>query len=159
MLRALKTAVKKLEEAGHKVVDLSPQLPSKTTLYEAMESGFTHFVMDNLKTALNNILKSGEPIVASIPTASMPELKHFQPSVDEVFRLNVERAGYQKLFRDLYVKNGLDAVVMPMYQATAVPHDKYGMPIYTVLGNLLDVSARPYQLRRIRELTNNSIRR
>ncbi|KAK3069210.1 hypothetical protein LTR53_012628 [Teratosphaeriaceae sp. CCFEE 6253] len=124
VLRALKTAITNLESAGHTLIPLAPDLPSSTLLSEAMESAFTHFAMDPSKTSLRHIIASGEPLVASIPTASMPELKHFQPSVDDVFRLNVERAGYQTLFRDLWVKHGLDVLVMPMYQATAVPHDR-----------------------------------
>ncbi|KAK4917035.1 hypothetical protein LTR49_015072 [Elasticomyces elasticus] len=46
-----------------------------------------------------------------------------------------------KVFRELYVKNDLDLVLTPLYQATAVAHDNYGIPIYTVLANLLDYPA------------------
>ncbi|TKA72205.1 hypothetical protein B0A55_06968 [Friedmanniomyces simplex] len=141
VLRTLKTAIAKLGAAGHTLIPLASQLPTLDLMAEVMESAFTGFAMDPAKTSLNNILKSGEPVVASIPTASMPELKYFEPSVNDVFRLNVERREYCKVFRDLYVNNGLDAVVMPMYAGTAVAHDKYGMAIYTVLANLLDYPA------------------
>ncbi|KAK3648807.1 hypothetical protein LTR56_007247 [Elasticomyces elasticus] len=141
VLRAMKTAIVELEKAGHKVVDLTPQLPTPDLMNEIKKSAFTHFAMDPAKTALQNIQKSGEPIVASIPTASLPELEHFVPSVDDMFRLNVERRQYMKVFRELYVKNDLDLVLTPLYQATAVAHDNYGIPIYTVLANLLDYPA------------------
>ncbi|KAK4952492.1 hypothetical protein LTR10_009298 [Elasticomyces elasticus] len=141
VLRAMKTAIAELEKAGHKLVDLTPELPTPDLMNEAKTSAFTHFAMDPAKTALQNIQKSGEPIVASIPTASLPELKHFVPSVDDMFRLNVERRQYMKVFRELYVKNDLDLILTPLYQATAVAHDNYGIPIYTVLANLLDYPA------------------
>ncbi|KAK3046487.1 hypothetical protein LTS18_013352, partial [Coniosporium uncinatum] len=44
-------------------------------------------------------------------------------------------------FHALVTKQGLDGFLMPSYQATAVPHDKYGLPIYTVLPNLLNYPA------------------
>ncbi|KAK0919305.1 hypothetical protein LTS16_003234 [Friedmanniomyces endolithicus] len=141
VLRTLKTAIAKLEAAGHKLIPLASQLPTPGLMADILESAFTGFAMDPAKTSMNNIHKSGEPVVASIPTATMPELKHFHPSVDDMFRLNVERRQFCTTFRDLYVRNGLDAVLMPMYAGTAVAHDNYGLAIYTVLANLLDYPA------------------
>jgi hypothetical protein len=56
-----------------------------------------------------------------------------------VFRLNVEQ---RKISAEIHrwVQEGLDAIVMPVYQRTAVRHDSYGVPVYTVLANLIDVS-------------------
>lgn len=138
VLRTMETAIAKLEQAGHIVIPLAPQLPP-TLLTEATENAFTNFAMDPLKTSFGHIARSGEPIVASIPTATMPELKHFHPSLEDVFRLNVERQKISSTFREAFARNKLDAVVLPTFQATAVPHDTYGIPLYTVLANLLDV--------------------
>ncbi|KAK5124235.1 hypothetical protein LTR85_001938 [Meristemomyces frigidus] len=137
VLRTLKTARAKLEEAGHKVIDLAPYLPPGL-INDANESGYTNFAMDPAKTSLGHINRSGEAIVPSILTGSLPELKHFQPSVDDVFRLNVERQRFKSIFRELYVKHKLDGVVLPTYQGTAVKHDMYGLPPYTLLVNVLD---------------------
>ncbi|KAK4550339.1 hypothetical protein LTR36_003306 [Oleoguttula mirabilis] len=137
VLRTLKTALAKLEAAGHTVIDLAPHLPPDI-IVDATENAFTNFAMDPAKTSLAHIARSGEPIVPSIPTALLPETKHFQPSVDDVFRLNVERAKICSIFRKLYVEQKLDAIVLPIYQATAVAHDHYGIPVYTTLANVLD---------------------
>lgn len=143
VLRTLKTAIAKLSEAGHTVIDLASHLPAGI-IFSATENAFTNFAMDPLKTSLGYITKSGEPVVPSIPTALLPETKHFKPSVDDVYRLNVERASICSMFRKVYVQHKLDAVVMPTYQATAVAHDRYGIAAYTVLANLLDVSSIVY---------------
>ena len=137
VMRTMKTVIAKLEAAGHALVPLAAELP-RNILAEATESAFSNFIMDPNKTSLGFITTSGEPVVPSIPTATLPELKHFKPELDDVWRLNVEKQGIQKLFRQLYASRDLDAVVLPTYQATAVPHDKYGVPYYTVLANLLD---------------------
>jgi len=42
---------------------------------------------------------------------------------------------------DLMVGEELDAILMPGYQAPAPRHDTYGLPIYTVLQNLLNYPA------------------
>jgi amidase len=138
ILRTIKTAVKNLSDAGHELIPLDEQLPPRT-LNTAMESAFSNFLMDPAKTGAKNVTKSGEPFVASIATASLPELKHFKPDLEDVWRLNVERRKYLAMFRELYVKNDLDVILMPTYQSTAVRHDRYGVPMYTVLANLLDV--------------------
>jgi len=139
VLRTMKTAIATLEQAGHKMIPLGSQLPP-SIIAEATESAFTSFAMDPAKASFGHITRSGEDVVPSIPTAVMPELKHFKPTLDDAFRLNVERLRICKLFREVYTNNELDAIVMPMYQATAVPHDKYSIPAYTVVVNLLDVS-------------------
>ncbi|KAK4565327.1 hypothetical protein LTR86_003944 [Recurvomyces mirabilis] len=138
VLRTMKTAIAQLEKTGtHTLLDLSSQIP-ENTINAAMKSAFTSFLMDPDNTSSNHIKASGEPVVASFTTASMPELEEFKPDLQGVWRLNVERAQYQALFRDLFVKNDLDVLLMPVHCSTAVKHDLYGLPIYTVLGNLID---------------------
>jgi amidase len=44
-------------------------------------------------------------------------------------------------FRKLFADNLLDAIIMPVAHATAAPHDKYGIPAYTVLANVIDFPA------------------
>ncbi|MCJ1258576.1 hypothetical protein MMC24_006409, partial [Lignoscripta atroalba] len=80
----------------------------------------------------------GEPIVPSIPATTYPHLKDFTPTLDDVSDMNVAELETMATFRQVLVENQLDGIVMPVYQATAVPHDTYGIPIYTVLANLLD---------------------
>ncbi|KAK5132017.1 hypothetical protein LTR08_000438 [Meristemomyces frigidus] len=146
VLGALRTAIQKLEEAGHTIISISEQLPP-TVMSDVMESSWTDFAMDPSKTSFGHINKSGEPPIASLATSGLPQLDHFNPELDDVFRINVERQSFKGVFREVYANNGLDAVLMPTYQATAVAHDKYGVAVYTVLANLLDYPAMtlPYQ--------------
>jgi Asp-tRNA(Asn)/Glu-tRNA(Gln) amidotransferase A subunit family amidase len=136
--RILHTAATKLKEAGHSIVLLDDQIPD---LYECAILAFKYFMLDPQKTPVKHIQASGEPWIPSIPTCTFKELEGWQPSLDELWDMNAERMGVVKRYRELYVENRLDAVIMPGYQATAVPHDTFGVPIYTVLQNLLNVSA------------------
>jgi amidase len=55
--------------------------------------------------------------------------------------MNIQRAQIVKKYHDIILEHSLDAIIMPGYQAVAPKHDKYGVPIYTVLQNLLNYPA------------------
>jgi hypothetical protein len=133
----LATAEMKLEDAGHVIVPLD-DIPD---LYECAVLAWKYFLLDPRKTAAQHVNASGEPWVPSIAKTTFPELKGWEPSLDELFDMNVQRARIVKKYHDLVVENQLDAILMAGYQSTAVPHDTYGVPVYTVLANLLNVSA------------------
>lgn len=59
--------------------------------------------------------------------------------LDDVVRLNVEQRKITAWIHKAFIENHLDAIVMPVYQGTAVPHDIFGVPLYTVLANLINV--------------------
>ncbi|KAF2660184.1 amidase [Lophiostoma macrostomum CBS 122681] len=136
--RILHTAATQLKEAGHSIVLLDDQIPD---LYTCTMLSFKYFLLDPQKTPVKHIQASGEPWVPSIPTCALKELEGWQPSLDELWDMNVQRMGVVRRFRELYTENRLDAVIMPGYQATAVPHDTFGVPIYTVIQNLLNYPA------------------
>ena len=52
--------------------------------------------------------------------------------------MNIERAKVVKAYHDIIVGEDLDAILMPGYQAVAPRHDSYGLPVYTVLQNLVN---------------------
>ena len=54
--------------------------------------------------------------------------------------MNTQWAVYKDEWRKLWVERKLDAVLSPGNQGTAVKHDEYGLPPYTVVWNCLDVS-------------------
>jgi hypothetical protein len=81
----------------------------------------------------------GSLVVPSIPATQFPELKYFNPTLDDVFRLNVEQRKITAQIHNAFAENHLDAIVMPVYQGTVVLHDTFGVPVYTVLANLIDV--------------------
>jgi amidase len=78
--------------------------------------------------------------VPSIAASTMPELEKMKPNINGVFLLNTDIANIRATFRKTIVENGLDAIIMPVYEATAVPHDTRRVPAYALLANILDVS-------------------
>lgn len=137
ILRTMATARKVLEDAGHSIIPLDNEIPS---IYATALLAWKFFLLDPAKTPLTYLNAVQEPFVASLLSCRFPELDGYQPTLDELFNLNLERRKTMKAYHDLVVKNELDAIIMPNYQATAVPHDTYGLPIYTVLPNVIDVS-------------------
>ncbi|KAA8648150.1 hypothetical protein EYZ11_000538 [Aspergillus tanneri] len=135
MQRTMKNVISKLEACGHYVVDLSSQMPSLT---EVANVSFRYFAMDPDQVALNNIRRSGEPFVPSLKStydlaADLPE-----PDLRQLLELNVVRKALIAQMRRVFTEKKLDLIVGPGYQSPAVPHDKYGMPIYTVICNLFN---------------------
>ncbi|KAI4620720.1 uncharacterized protein J4E87_007048 [Alternaria ethzedia] len=141
--RALHTTAMKLKAQGHEIVLLDDKIPE---LYQTALLAWKFFMLDPKKTPLQYIKQGGEPPVPSLSTCSFPELKDWVPTLDELWDLNVQKAGVVKKWHALMVgavgqeqeEKGLDAVLMPGYQGVAPKHDTYGLPIYTVVVNLLN---------------------
>lgn len=134
--RTLQAAVKKLIAAGHNVVDLSGQLPS---LSDAKDVAWRFFSMDPDNTALSHVKRSGEPYIPSLKytydlTESGPE-----PTLRELYQLNTARVQFVAHIRQLFVEKKLDILLGAGYQSCAVPHDRYGIPAYTLISNYLNV--------------------
>ncbi|KAJ5721225.1 uncharacterized protein N7483_009159 [Penicillium malachiteum] len=139
MQRTLKTAVQKLEDAGHKIVDLSDQV---SFLASAAQVAFRFFLLDPDQTAIQHISRSGEPFIESLNvTYKLDQPKGPEPTLREIFELNQAKLEIMAQMRRLYLNNKLDAIIGPGYQGTAVPHDTYGLPVYTVIANLVDSPA------------------
>ncbi|KAL9094485.1 MAG: hypothetical protein Q9165_003335 [Trypethelium subeluteriae] len=136
-LRALRTATKALETAGHTLVPLDEHIPS---LYDGFLLASKAFLTDNKMTPFQHMAASGEPPIPSIATLQVEEMKDWQVSVDEMWDINAERDQVRATWRKLWAENRLDAVVMVPHAGTAQRHDKYGLPTYTVIANVLDVS-------------------
>ncbi|KAK6583698.1 hypothetical protein PZA11_003428 [Diplocarpon coronariae] len=140
MQRVLQTVVSILEKAGHVVVSLSPLLP-ETLSADALHTAMRVLSSDPNHTAIRNIKVSHEPLIPSIATTITPEMAEYAPTLDSVFEQNVRMKGIKDTVRDVWVKEDLDAVVMPVFQGMTPGHDKFGGPSYTVLANLLDYPA------------------
>ncbi|KAJ9666035.1 hypothetical protein H2201_003948 [Coniosporium apollinis] len=156
IMRAMTTATEALKDAGHTIIPLDGQYPS---IYETAILAWKFFLLDPAKTPLKYMKEGNEPFVASLATSRFPELDNYEPNLNDLFDMNVERRKIMKVYHDLVVQNQLDAIVMPTYQATAVPHDTYGLPIYTVLPNVIDypAAAMPY-LKASKELDKDFVR-
>lgn len=136
--RALHSAATRLKEHGHETVLLDDLIPD---LWDAWLLAVKFFSLDPKNTP-NGILKAGsEPMVPSVAGFPLAEdSASWEPTMDVLFDLNVERFKVVKKFHDIVVEHRLDAVLLPGYQATAVPHDQFGVAIYTALVNLINVS-------------------
>ncbi|CAI6333642.1 unnamed protein product [Periconia digitata] len=134
--KTLHTAATLLKARGHEVVLLDHLIPD---LWDMWTLACKFFSLDPKNTPME-ILKTGnEPKVPSVANAPMEDTSDgWKPTLDELFDLNVERFQVLKKFHDLIVEHGLDAILLPGYQATAVPHDQFGEAIYTALVNMLN---------------------
>jgi amidase len=137
VLRMMETVRSKLTAAGIGIVDLQGKNPS---LYESLILVWKYFMLDPKRTPLQIIKAGEESMIKSIATTTCPELQGWQASLDALFDMNMQRAQLLKTYHDLFIDNNLDGIIMPTYQATAPPHDTYGMVPYTSLANLLNVS-------------------
>lgn len=140
--RTLDSAVQALTRAGHKIIRLTNDDDRCISL--ANRLSFQYFTYG---PHTDHIAPSGEPVVASVAKGSHPmftgpfpisqELETFE----KINALHVARTKYQDAWRRAWVSNGLDVILAPGSQNTAVAHDTYGWPPYTVMWNLLDVSS------------------
>ncbi|KAB8264733.1 amidase signature domain-containing protein [Aspergillus pseudonomiae] len=138
MRRTLDAAVKALTAAGHRVIDLSAQAPS---LSSACSLALRYFGLDPDRTALRHITQAGEPFIPSLKFTYDLNEPTQEPTLRDLFDLNVARGQFAAQARKLFVENQLDLLLGAAYQSTSVPHDTYGRPTYTVLWNLVNYPA------------------
>jgi Asp-tRNA(Asn)/Glu-tRNA(Gln) amidotransferase A subunit family amidase len=137
MQRSLTKAVEKLTSAGHHLVDLSEQVKF---IGAAADISFRFFRIDPDQTQVQHIRDAGEPFIPSLRFTYDLDSKGPEPTLRDLFDLNVAKAEYAAKMRLIFLENDLDVIIGPGYQATAMPHDTFGIPNYTVLANLVDVS-------------------
>ncbi|KAJ9417926.1 amidase [Fusarium oxysporum] len=123
MQRVLEEAVGKLKAAGRP--DIS----------------FKFFRIDPDKTVLGHVSKSGEPFIPSLRFTYGLSGNEPEPTLRGLFDLNAARAEITGQMRKVFVDNKLDVILAPGYQSCAVPHDTFGVPVYTVIGNMIDYPA------------------
>ncbi|GME38785.1 hypothetical protein GTA08_BOTSDO05197 [Neofusicoccum parvum] len=136
--RAIADAGAALAKAGHEIIQL-PHDPA-TNASKANGLAFQMFSIDPLDTSMKHIQKSGEPPINSVKLGAPPGEKHIY-TIDELAGLNVQRHHFTDAWRRIWVENKLDIVLSPGAQNTAVPHDTYRMPPYTLIWNFLDYPA------------------
>ncbi|EXA30938.1 hypothetical protein FOVG_17715 [Fusarium oxysporum f. sp. pisi HDV247] len=142
--RALAKAASALENAGHKLVYL-PQDPKRNAGLGG-RIGFQFFSMmgPDPDTISREV---GEPLVNSVAIGVHP-FTHgnfpVPPDLDvptRLSRLNEVRFQYLKAWQETYRDNKLNVVLAPGAATTAIPHDTYGVPVYTTMWNVLDFPA------------------
>ncbi|KAI4704841.1 hypothetical protein J4E89_009426 [Alternaria sp. Ai002NY15] len=143
--RALAQAVSALEAKGHEVV---PIAPARAQVANALALAFAFFMLDD--TPPTHVAASGEPVVPSV-IQSMEVFHSFKcdflddckglEGIKKLAALNVKRDAIQDEWRKIWKEQKLDGVIGPAAQHTAVVHDTYGLPPYTLLLNVLDYPA------------------
>jgi amidase len=146
--RALEDATRKLKESG--IFDLVHLTADEGKVAEAVELGMRFFTAgpkpeDQFATSgeprVPSVLKAGAAMATwkDMPPKLYPELDELS-GVERVVGLNVRRRALCEHWRQLWVQRGIDAVICPPAQHTALLHDEYVMPPYTLFLNTLDVS-------------------
>ncbi|CAG8897226.1 unnamed protein product [Penicillium egyptiacum] len=137
VLRTLKNAIEKLEEAGNEIFPLNTLL-----IRDVCALAFRMFSMDPGRTPFKHIAASGEPIIPALASTSLYHSHMpygYAPlTLEGLYDLNEERNRIKEEFRNLTVQAKVDAIIMPGYQGTAQPHDLFGFVPYTVLWNVMD---------------------
>jgi len=137
-LKMMTSLLERVGNAGHALIPLENKVPS---LYDTSVLAWKYFLTDPQKTVIK-ILQSGrERILGGLASLRYPELDNWSATLDDLWDMNTERDGILKIYHDLVVQHELDGIILPTYQATAVPHDTFGIVPYTVLANFLDVSS------------------
>ncbi|KDN70550.1 putative amidase [Colletotrichum sublineola] len=142
--RALDEAVSSLEAAGHTIIRLPVDPSCGASLGGKL--GFTYYglISSDLDALESEI---GEPLVASVRANVHPFGKDgplVSRKLDTAQRLSEFlklRDGYADSWRETWLEYKLDVVLGPGAISTAVPHDTYGVPVYTVMWNVLDYPA------------------
>jgi hypothetical protein len=137
MYRTITTVAQKLAAAGHRVIDLpSGDLPS---LASTCKLAFRFFKLDPDHTPLQNINNGDEPYVPSLSVLYDQDNPGPEPTLRDLYDLNVAKAQVAAKMRQAWLKSGVDVVIAPAYQSCAPLHDTYGDNVYTVIWNVVDV--------------------
>lgn len=149
--RALDAAAEALRRNGHEIVPLSAE---SSHVGDAAEVTWKLWSLDN--TADSIVRAAGEPAIPSRTNTTQEAQRidwHFVPNLEglngleKLSVLNAKRAEISADWNKIWTTHRLDAVISPPAAHTAVEHDDYGVPAYTVLLNALDV--------RVHELGDN----
>lgn len=144
--RALSKAMEALAAAGHSIIPL-PSEPS-ISVSLANRIAFSYYVLGPDKSD-EHFGPKGEPMITSIaarhnpmfsgpfPIENYPELDPFE----KINQLHMARSNYQEAWRKQWLEAGIDILLGPAAQNTAVPHDTFGWPPYTQIWNVLDYPA------------------
>lgn len=146
----VKDTVDLLQAQGHDVVHLEyGECLSGACADLAMQL----FGLD--KTGVQILVKANEPLVPSMIQVRdatrgvdfdrnfLPDTRTIEGDLEQLSFLHLKRLAVQEAWRKLWAEHRLDAVIGPGAQNTAVEHDEYGLPPYTNIFNVLDVSTRP----------------
>ncbi len=139
ILRSLTSAQTVLSKAGHTLVPLPD---AGSLIHPSAITAWKLLFLDPNPIPLQTVQRGREPLITSLTNGlqDLAELAGYKPTLEGLFDLNVQRSKMQATFRQIFTDNDLDVILLPGNQTVAPPHDTYGIPEYTVLANLLNVS-------------------
>jgi amidase len=130
--------VSKLESAGHTTIPLS-DFPS---FKEATSISMDFFDLDNSLTSFKFIEASDEPWVPSVKDLYTPPPEGRTPqTLEKVFNLTQARWAIRAKWHRIFMDNKLDVILAPGAHQTAMSHDTFRLPPYTVIWNLVPVNS------------------
>lgn len=150
--RALQDAVERLTRAGHKIVPIDNDTNEDLSLAYLTRLAFQYFTY---APHVDILAKSGEPAVKSIAKLWSGPSPMFSgpPPVDQgldpfqkIQKLHEAKNKFRDAWHRIWVEKKLDAIIAPGAQNTAVVHDTYGWPPYTLVWNVLDVCTKILEL-------------
>ena len=139
ILRSLTSTQTVLSKAGH---TLFPLADAGSLIHPSAIIAWKLLFLDPNPIPLQTVQRGREPLITSLANGlqNLAELASYKPTLEGLFDLNVQRSKMQAMFRQLFAENDLDVILLPGNQTVAPPHDTHGIPEYTVLANLLNVS-------------------
>lgn len=145
MKAALAEVMRILRAANHEVVSLTAD---EGQVANTVRTAWELFLLDDTSDQL--VVASGEPAIPSrqtvarqLDTLGWDKYSGAGAKLEAMARLVMRRAEITDAWRGTWAKYGLDAILAPVAQSTAVEHDAFGIPPYTAFVNLLDVGDRP----------------
>ncbi|KAK2608839.1 hypothetical protein QQS21_002552 [Conoideocrella luteorostrata] len=142
---ALDSAARLIEAQGHEIIHLSP---NECRIDHAAQVAWSLFSLDDTSSRL--VAHAGEPPIPSrlllqqVVRKIGMEFVADANSLSELQRLaalTVKKAEVVDSWNKLWNVHQLDAVISPSAQNSAVKHDEFNFPPYTMFLNLLDYPA------------------
>ncbi|KAL1894175.1 hypothetical protein Sste5346_005961 [Sporothrix stenoceras] len=134
MRRALDSAIDKLKAAGHTIVPLG-YVPSIAVANQQIAD---YYSLDPAITPFKNIEASGEPKIRSVAESPFVSKRNGKLDMDDLYTLNATRTQCMAAWHKIWMTTGIDVILGPVCETTAMPHDTFGNTPYTTLYNYLD---------------------
>ncbi|KAJ4258375.1 hypothetical protein NW757_002942 [Fusarium falciforme] len=139
ILRALRKAAEALKAAGHEIVPLSTPEGGGTLDCAGI---YTHSLGFDTNATLMQFLDDAEEEI--LP--GMKDLKEAmagapKSTLEDVWQFHGDRGDYRQAWHAKWAETGMDVLLCPAHQGTGMPHNAYGLPVYTMIWNLLDCPA------------------
>lgn len=135
--RTLREAATALKAAGHDIIPIHNPAPLS-------EAGAIFALANKLdpNNSVFQILLDGQesPLPALVDIEKELPLENREYNLADLWKFNGDREDYRKSWHKVWAENDIDILLCPGARGTAVPHGKFGVPWYTMIWNLLNMS-------------------